>query len=46
MMNVDKMAYLFAIQNLQNHINFQLDPRAVHNNNITNSFELSELYIY
>lgn len=41
MANVYEMACLFANQNLQNQINFQPNPRAVHNN-IINSFELSD----
>lgn len=41
MANDDKMAYLFAIQNQQNQINFQPNPRTV-NNNIINSFELTD----
>lgn len=41
MANDDEMAYLFAIQNQQNQINFQPRPRTV-NNNIINSFELTD----
>ncbi|XP_008178178.1 putative nuclease HARBI1 [Acyrthosiphon pisum] len=41
MANDDEMAYLFAIQNQQNQINFQPNPRTV-NNNIINSFELTD----